>query len=341
MKTILRCLLCFSLVLLLICSCAGDKRLSRSLAASETARAALLYGDGQLEKAYQAYLQAFRHDDGNMQCLYELARLSYETDRVEQGLSWASELVQRMPGNLMALELRAYGYVLSEQYGKAADDYRIILEDDPLSSSAVLNLAEVNRRLEQYEDAYQLLFDYAQSFEESGEELGEAFLYRRLADLATLSGKQESESYWIERFFESGGERDADFLIRLGDAYRNEETYRKALGSYEEALPLTDDTEAKALLTFQLARLLLVHLEDYPQGLSYLEQAFDLGFSDQAALKELQNSPDLLDREAVNQLIKKAGQKPGLKDQDSTESTFENTSSGEGDASTSDSSPLF
>jgi len=100
-----------------------------------------------------------------------------------------------------------------------------------------------------------------------------------------------------------------EIRLRLARIMEEKGAWQEAADYYRKAIEeLREDTAKEGSdgtpdLVFSLARILIAELEQYPEGLEMLERALQSGFSDTGALEKLVSRPDLLDREAVMQVV--------------------------------------
>jgi len=179
-------LFCFSLLGPgLFTACTGDPGLREQLADSEGDRGRLLVEAGRAAEAYRAYRRAWELEPGNSGYLYEAVRLSFSTGDMEWGLRGGRLLRDRLPENLMVLELLAYGYSLSGDFDRALVAYREIVSLRGNYLPALQNIALLFQEMDEPVAAYETMVEISR--EDAAGALPEPLpreFWVRLADLS-------------------------------------------------------------------------------------------------------------------------------------------------------------
>lgn len=114
--------------------------------------AEMLYQDGKLPQAIQAYQQAILTDPGNPKYYLEMARLQIYTNQYEQAKISAENALLLSPNNSMGFALKGRALSYLEQYAEASAAVRTAIELDPNNAAAYAFLAEVLIDQGNYED---------------------------------------------------------------------------------------------------------------------------------------------------------------------------------------------
>lgn len=174
---------------ILFSGCVSDRTLQKQLAFSEAGRGGLLVELGREAEAYGPYRRAAELEPENNGYLYEASRLALLAGDVSWGLEGALRLRQRLPDNMLVLELLAYGYAASGDTEGALGYYREIVSLRGSYTPALKNMALLFQKMDEPVAAYKTMVEIAEGAESGGgssrdaEPLSREF-WLRMADLA-------------------------------------------------------------------------------------------------------------------------------------------------------------
>ena len=234
---------------------------------------------GRLEEAALAYEAALEAKPNLAAASYNLALTLTFLDREDEALILLKELRGRDPENLTVL--RALAWVSKEQgdSNAALDYYAAALDVFHADTESLKGAAEIHEGEGRAAEAV-VLYRTLVRLDDDVE--------NRLALASSLSAAgeyEESLSVCEDVLTEDTVNRDAlRIASRAADAmglFREAAVYEKR----KIASGAEDDPEC----WWHLARIDLVELEEYEEGLEALAKALELGFSDEASLEELSN----------------------------------------------------
>lgn len=246
-----------------------------------------------MERAAEAYLRALSLDDSLESASYNLARAYVESGYVDKGIEILEQLLAGDPENLYMLNTLAYAYSLKSEYEKALELYEDVLLKNNLNENALYNSGIIYWREEQYQKAK----DRFNSLYSIKPEDNNLILI--LGRLELDMDNPEKGIRYLESYKEQNSE-DTNVLRELGNAYRLEEYYGKALEVYNELL---DISREEPQILFYKAWILLVAIGDTQNGLDALEDAIVAGFRNKEQYIELLQHPDIINQERVKELL--------------------------------------
>jgi tetratricopeptide (TPR) repeat protein len=232
-------------------------------------------------------------DPDQRRAYFNLALALTETGRADEAVKELERIAAKDPENRDMLEALAYAYHAQDQDGKAIEVYRRILDSSPENASALFNLAILLWKQDSKEEALEKLQSL---LGQKPDDLQARYQEARL--LAEL-GRDRLAVGSLERYLQERPE-DAKAYLLLGDLYRRLENYDLALEAYSSALA---HDEKLAQAWFYSAVIYLSKIEDPERGLTALEQALELGYRDREQIKALYDSPALLEKEKVGDLL--------------------------------------
>jgi tetratricopeptide (TPR) repeat protein len=247
----------------------------------------------QLDKAVDAYMQALELDDSLERASYNLARVYLESGYVERGIELLEQLLENDPDNSILLNTLAYAYTLNGENTEALSIYQDVLSENEYDKNALYNSGVLYWNMEEYSKAEQQ-FESLYSLTPENKTL----LYN-LGMLELDMENREKGVRYLNAYIEAGGEKIEAFNV-LGDAYRQEEYYNKALSMYNHVLEKEKD---RPQILFKKAFILLTAIGDNKAGMETLEEAVVAGFEDKEQLLELIGHPDLLNKDQVKAFL--------------------------------------
>jgi tetratricopeptide (TPR) repeat protein len=259
------------------------------------------YELGDYPKAIGYFRKALQLDAKNARVRFNLALALVKANQAEEARLLLEQLRGLDPENLGLLEALAFVYQIEGNTAEAESLYRHVLDRSPGSATARYNLAVLLEQLGRPEEALQQLETL---LDNHSEDLEARFRAGSLQlALGRYSEAEESFLAYLQQHPDS-----VEAYLRLGDAYRLEESYDKALEAYQDALNY-DEKQPDAW--FYSSLIQLTSIDDPDRGLTALQQALDSGFRDSGLLQALLDSPRLLERERVREILEKHGLLPG------------------------------
>ncbi len=115
-------------------------------------------------------------------------------------------------------------------------------------------------------------------------------------------GRYEEAAVQIERYLE-WEEDDLQARIRLAEAYRAAERYGEAIDVYAEVV---ETDKGRPGVWMDMAEIYLTEIEDPVLGIEALRRAVSAGFEDGQRVEKLLADPRLVEREAVEEVLRAA-----------------------------------
>ena len=241
------------------------------------------YDLGNYDEAQRWLNRARQSDRTLMASEYNLGRIAFETGNFSEAAEHFERVLSRDPDNLMALRAAAFSRIRNMDFDMAEIHYNRIMSLLPDSTEDGFNYALVLFGLGRFEETENLI----KSLPDYQNENPAALLL--LARSQRAMGKVES----IDSFarWESLSEApSAQGLFEYGLALESAGFYARALELFDSSInnlesegPLLN----RAIIQFNMARLLLIADPDNPQGMRDLQNAMINGFSDSEALEAL------------------------------------------------------
>jgi len=287
-----------------LCVCAGILGLLglSSCATPVTAKqAAQVYYDlgnaysklGEQDKATAAYLNALKLDSTLLEASYNLARAYIEAGSFEKAISLLEKLLVKDPENFVVLNTLGYAYYRKGDKEHALAYYDQVLKLSPANENALFNRGTILTQEGKTQEAIDV-------FEKLYKANGDASLLLTLGRLELSLGSNDQGIHYLEAYRLAKPD-DFEGLKALGDAYREEKLYEKALNAYDAAIKAKPDSPA---VLYAKADILLTAIQDEPNGIRALKAALDAGFNDRKALKTLLDNPELVGTQAVDELLR-------------------------------------
>ncbi len=283
----------------LLASCAGAPR--------EAALGQEYYNLGNVhlelknyERAVAMYREAIRLDPELHRAYYNLSLALSESGRADEAVAILEGLAGKDPQNRDMLEALAYAYHAQGQDEKALQSYERILELAPEHTGARYNLAILLGKAGRGGEAVSQL---QRLLELEPADLQALF---QLGRLLAGEGRSAESVDALERYVQQLPE-DAAAQALLGDGYRRLEKYDRALQAYAAALT---QQEKLAEARFYSALIYLTRIEDPQAGLAALQRALEDGFADRQQIAALYDSPKLVEKQQVRELLANRGLLP-------------------------------
>lgn len=255
----------------------------------------------RFEEAGSYYLRAVDLDPSLNRAGFNLARAYIEQGRPRDAIPLLENLLVEDPQNRTVLETLGFAAYLTGDAERAAEIYDRLVLLSVLDSRILYNAATIHARLGNSERAYDLFSLAAELAPEDPE------VQRGLAEAAFAQDRFEAGVNALDayRLLVAG---DGLLLEEAGDLYREHRYFDRALATYDEALEAAGTGgEPAARLHFKRAWILLTAAGEAELGLAALASALDAGFSDVEAAMGLVSEEDLVDRAAVELLLRERG----------------------------------
>jgi Flp pilus assembly protein TadD len=251
---------------------------------------------GQNDKAATAYLNALSLDQKLVEADYNLARAYISSGRYADARSILDTILVNDPTNILARNALGYAFYKSGDKATALAEYDTVLMSSPLDVNALYNSGVILGEQGKLDDA-------AATLHKVYEVSNDATVLYPLAKIEFASKNIDAAITDLNAYL-SAKPDDLEAVIELAGAYRDNEEFDKALSEYDTALQLkANDPD----VLFQKASILLVDIQDGPNGLKTLEQSVAAGFSDRSLLKALVANDQLVDKDAVSAYLVSRG----------------------------------
>lgn len=232
---------------------------------------------GQFDNAVKAYAQALEYDPSLAKAGYNLAHVYLETGRISDAKDILEDLLDDDPENTIVLSTLGWAYYLEGNLTEALAIYQRVSDRLSGDVDALFNTATLLWRLERYDEALDTFLELRE-IDPTGDYVPS------IAELYELLGESEQAiAYW--ELYVTGHDDSTAERLRLAHLYASARDYGKAVRMYSDAIDRLKTPDANAL--FERAKILLVYIEDFELGLKELVEAFDAGYSDEAAVSEL------------------------------------------------------
>lgn len=249
-------------------------------------------------RAIDFFQKSIEHDPELLHAHYNLSLALIQQGRGEEANKALLELLEKDPDNTAVLQIIGYSLYVQGKGEEALEVFDRILELQTNDLNALYNrgivLWELNRKIEA-ERSFRELLGFVSA---ENQELYPDTLFN-LGKLLLEIGEQKEALTLLEEYVEWRSDDIEGFKL-LAQEYRAEESYGKALKTYEQILIL--DSEQPEIW-MDKAELLLTKIEDPLSGLEAVDQAIILGFDDKDRLETLLNDPGLVEKEALKAVL--------------------------------------
>lgn len=248
---------------------------------------------GEQDKATAAYLNALKLDSSLRQASYNLARAYIEAGNYEKAFSLLDGLLSKDPENVIVLDTLGYAYFRKGDKEKALSYYEQVLQLSPTDENALFNSATIYADMGQNQKAID-------TFSHLYKISNDSSILLILGKLELAAGRAGQGIHYLEAYRQAKPD-DLEGLTILAGAYRKEQLYDKALNAYDAVLKIKPDN---ADVLFAKAEILLTAIQDGANGMKALTAAVAAGYSDRKALDALVSNPELVDKSAVEELLR-------------------------------------
>ncbi len=259
------------------------------------------YADlGQYDKAIQYYQTAIQVDPSLAKANYNLALAYAHMKRTDEAVGVLKQLLLSDPKNTQILSTLGWAYHIGGKETDAQAQYDSVLALSPADQDALYNSGIILWKLDRKSEALaRIQKALAISPEDTDALYAAGSLYLALDQPADATGM-------LNRYLDKKP-ADIDALFLAAAAAERLQKYARELDAFDKIIAI-DAKQADAW--FGECRLLLTVVEDPARGLDALSKALEAGFHDQAAVKALLGSSELLDRDKVEGLLKDHNQFP-------------------------------
>jgi tetratricopeptide (TPR) repeat protein len=259
------------------------------------------YADlGQYDKAIQYYQTALQVDPSFAKANYNLALAYARMKRTDDAVGVLKQLLLADPKNTQILSTLGWAYHLGGKETEALAQYDAVLGLSPADQDALYNSGIILWKLDRKSEALgRIQKALAISPEDADALYAAGSLYLALDQPADATGM-------LNRYLDKKPS-DIDALFLAAVAAERLQKYSRELDAFDKIIAI-DAKQGDAW--FGECRLLLTVVEDPSRGLDALSKALEAGFHDQAAIKALLASTELLDRDKVEGLLKDHNQFP-------------------------------
>ncbi|MGO9411662.1 MAG: tetratricopeptide repeat protein [Spirochaetia bacterium] len=249
---------------------------------------------GQYEKAVTYYQDALRADPGMVKADYNLALTLVRMKRIDEAVVILKRLLTDDQKNTTLMAALGWAYHQQGKDKEALDEYNAVLALSPADQNALYNSGIILWKLTKKDDALQR---FRQVLSIAPDDTDALFAAGSI--LLSLDQPKDSADM-LSRYVEKKP-NDVDAWYLIAGAAERQLKYSRALEAYDKVIAI-DPKQANAW--FGEARLLLTVVEDPQKGLDSLTSALAAGFKDKDAVKALLVSPQLLEKDKVEQALK-------------------------------------
>jgi len=257
------------------------------------------------KEASDYYRRALELNPTMNQADFNLARTLIETEQYSLAYERLELLRSQDPENLLILRSLAYASYFLNDKKKALEWYRQVLERTPLDKETLFNTGYVAQELGLGKEA----LGYFLEFRKQGGTHKE--LLKLLVQLQKEFGVPEDEKKILEEFLVQDTQ-NVEAHVRLGEILESEELFKPSIQAFERARAIleaknTPDSD----LTWRIAALTLVRLQDVDAALPLFEKAFSQGFTKSEKVASLLALEGLPQKERLTVFFAEKGPKGG------------------------------
>jgi len=263
-----------------ICACAG-----MAASAEEYFSLGMAYYElGKFEEAEKWLSRAKSAKKTMVASEYNLGRIAFETEQYKDAARHFENILDKDPGNVLALKAAAYTRIKTGEIEKAEKHYSKLLELVPESADDGYNHALVLYAMEKYAAAELVIEKYPFALQENGELL---LLYARCQRAQDKVEAIDNYAKWLVN------NSDAKARYEYAQLLEQQELYARALEEYKKTVSELTGTEKdliKSDVRFDLARLLLIADSESAEGITELQTAVSEGFNNIDKVEALQKN---------------------------------------------------
>jgi tetratricopeptide (TPR) repeat protein len=239
------------------------------------------YDIGKYEEAEKWLIRAKAKDKTKTASEYNLGRIAFEAKRYDEAADYFESILQRDPGNVLALKAAAYTHIKNGDIARASDLYKRLLALVPDSYDDGYNYALVLFAMKKYDEAEQVLKTYEYALLDNNDVL---LLYARAQKEQGKPEALDSYTSWLVN------NSDAKVRHEYAQALEGQRMYARALEEYRAvytALSSSGVDPSRAEVRFAIARLTLTADTENTEGMTELKAAVDEGYSDFDEIEKL------------------------------------------------------
>lgn len=255
----------------------------------------------ELEKfddAIEYYNKSLDIDYSNNSSRYNLVLAYVKSKKFLLAVENIDILLLQDSKNHDVLSLKAYSLYEMGEYEESLKVYERLDNIRKTDNDIKTRISKLLFQLEKYEESLGYVENVIQ---DQNTEDDKKSLYLMAAKLLTLlENKSEAASYY-SMYIEDGGE-DEDILILAKDIYVELEDVKSEKEIIIKLLAKEKLKASKASLYFRLGQIYLLE-SDFMNGYSNLELAVNEGFNDSEKVKELLETPDLIEKDKIRELF--------------------------------------
>ena len=294
----------FFFITIFFFSCSTRAALKKELALEYYNLGNYYYKNNNVTDAIEFFKKAIAFNPELVKANYNLTLVLIIENRSDEASEILLELLKSDPENVSLLHLLGYSYYMQGNNEEAFNVFNTILNIQPEDLNAVYNKGIILWRMDSVDEAiecFNQILSYTKDTDIKG--LYQDSLYG-LGEIMISLEKWDDAVLYFNRFLEikviEDEAREAAMFL-LTDAYKALERFDMVLETYE--LLIESDTENMEAWIGK-AEVLLTKIEFPVKGLEALSKAIELGFNDPEYLRTLLDNPGLIEKEAVEELLK-------------------------------------
>jgi len=244
------------------------------------------YEQKKYDLAATAYQKALRWNPELQVATMNLARTKAEIGDIDGALSLLDSLAEAGTKNLVISQYRAWLRGKKDGPAAAADLYVALAQELPGDAATLYNAGLCLNAAQRYEEAA----DYLARWKVLDGKLPKGLW--ALAEALEATGSQQAPQAWLDAALvhPENDVKRFEPLIRQARLLVKAQRYGEAVETWNEAL-LLPKSPARAQALFDRGRVLLLYIEDFPEGSQGVISAWNEGYRDTEAWKALRADP--------------------------------------------------
>ncbi len=294
----------FIFITIFFFSCSTRAALKKELALEYYNLGNYYYKNNNITDAIEFFKKAIEFNPELVKANYNLTLVLIIENRSDEANEILLELLKSDPENISLLHLLGYSYYMQAGNEEALNIFNTILNIQPEDLNAVYNKGIILWRMDKVDDAiecFNQIISYTKDADIKGLYLDSLY---SLGEIMISIENWDDAVLYLNRFLEdkiSEDEARVSAMLLLIDAYKSLERFDMVLETYE----LLIESDAENIEAWiGKAAVLLTKIEFPVKGLEALSKAIELGFNDQEYLRALLDNPGLIEKEAVEDLLK-------------------------------------
>jgi len=249
---------------------------------------------GQYEKAIQYYENALRVDPSMVKADYNLAVTYVRMKRGADAVTILKRLLAGDPKNTTLMAALGWAYHALGKDAEALGQYDALLALSPADQNALYNSGIILWKMKKKTEALERFHKVLAITPDDTDALFAA------GSILLSNDEAKDASDMLSRYVEKKPD-DIEAWYLIAAAAERLQKYSRALEAYDKIIAI-DAKQGNAW--YGEARLLLTVVEDPQKGLDALDKALSSGYSDKEAVKALLASPQLLEKDKVEEALK-------------------------------------